>query len=142
VLPRTARAVLDCRMLPGHSPDETLRTLTEVVADDGVEIRPLISMRPSPPSPLTPEILQPIERITEELWPGVPVVPVMSVGATDSLRFRQAGIPMYGVSGLFLDIDDVRAHAPDERILVESFYDSQEFLYRLVRALTEQEKKL
>jgi acetylornithine deacetylase/succinyl-diaminopimelate desuccinylase-like protein len=135
VLPRTARAVLDCRMLPGDSPGETLRTLTEVVADDGVEIRPLISMRPSPPSPLTPEILQPIERITEALWPGVPVVPVMSVGATDSLRFRQAGIPMYGVSGLFLDIDDVRAHAPDERILVESFYDSQEFLYRLVRAL-------
>ncbi|HEX2091851.1 MAG TPA: hypothetical protein VHG28_05580, partial [Longimicrobiaceae bacterium] len=68
--------------------------------------------------------------------PGVPVVPVMGIGATDSLYFRHAGIPMYGVSGIFLDVDDVRAHNPDERISVQSYYEGQEFLYRLVRALS------
>jgi acetylornithine deacetylase/succinyl-diaminopimelate desuccinylase-like protein len=76
-----------------------------------------------------------VERITAALWPGVPVVPVMSVGATDSAHFRRAGIPMYGVSGLVLDIDDIRAYAPDERIAVRAFHESYEFLYRLVRAL-------
>jgi acetylornithine deacetylase/succinyl-diaminopimelate desuccinylase-like protein len=135
VLPQSARAVLDCRMLPGESPDEVQRTLEGLLGDEQLRLRPLILPRRSPPSPLTPEILEPIERITEDLWPGVPVVPVMSVGATDSLRFREAGIPMYGISGLFLDVDDVRAHAPDERITVQAFYECQEFLYRLVRAL-------
>lgn len=136
VLPPAARAVVDCRMLPDDAPGEVQRTLEEVVADDAIAVRPLIDARPSPPSPLVPEVMEPIERVSAEMWPGVPVVPVMSVGATDSLRFRAAGIPMYGVSGLFLDVDDVRAHAPDERILVESFYQSQEFIYRLVRAVT------
>lgn len=134
-IPQTARAVLNCRLLPGHSPDEVRRTLAEVVADGRIEIQPLIAAKPSPPSPLTSEVIGPIERITEEMWPGVPVVPTMGIGATDSLYFRQAGIPMYGVSGIFLDVDDVRAHAPDERILVQSFYDGHEFLYRLVKAL-------
>jgi acetylornithine deacetylase/succinyl-diaminopimelate desuccinylase-like protein len=70
------------------------------------------------------------------MWPGVPVVPIMGIGATDSLYFRQAGIPVYGVSGIFLDVDDVRAHGRDERINVQAFYEGQEFLYRLVRALS------
>jgi len=91
--------------------------------------------RPSPPSPLVPEVLEPIERITEQMWPGVKVLPVMSTGATDGLYLRREGIPVYGVSGLFGDMDDVRAHGQDERILIENFYQGQEFLYRLVRAL-------
>jgi acetylornithine deacetylase/succinyl-diaminopimelate desuccinylase-like protein len=136
VLPQTARAVVDCRMLPDESPADVQRALGEVIADPAIVVRALNPAKPSPASPLIPEIMEPIERITGEMWPGVPVVPVMSVGATDSLRFRAAGIPMYGVSGLFLDVDDVRAHAPDERILVDSFYESQEFLYRLLRTLT------
>ncbi|HEV2148472.1 MAG TPA: M20/M25/M40 family metallo-hydrolase [Longimicrobiaceae bacterium] len=134
-IPQAARAVVNCRLLPGITPEEVQRTLVEVIADERVEVRPLIAAKPSPPSPLVPEVLGPIERITAEMWPGVPVVPTMGIGATDSLYFRQAGIPMYGVSGIFLDVDDVRAHCPDERILVRSYYEGQEFLYRLVRAL-------
>ena len=70
-----------------------------------------------------PEIMEPIERITEAMWPGVPVVPTMLTGATDGLALRNAGIPTYGVSGLFGDVDDVRAHGQDERIGVEAFYE-------------------
>ncbi|MBV9773438.1 MAG: M20/M25/M40 family metallo-hydrolase [Gemmatimonadetes bacterium] len=134
-IPQTARAVVNCRLLPGESPDEVRRLLVETVADERVEVRPLVAAKPSPPSPLTPELMGAVERITEELWPGVPVVPTMGIGGTDSLYFRQAGIPMYGVSGLFFDVDDVRAHNPDERISVRSYFEGQEFLYRLVRAL-------
>lgn len=135
-IPQTARAVVNCRLLPGVSPTEVRRTLEEVVADPRVEVRPLVAAKPSPPSPLSPAVLDPVERITEEMWPGVPVVPTMGIGATDSLYFRQAGIPMYGVTGIFLDVDDTRAHAPDERIPVRSYFEGQEFLYRLVRALS------
>ncbi len=135
-IPQTARAVVNCRLLPGISPEEVQRTLVEVIADERVEVRPLVAAKPSPPSPLVREVMDPIERITAEMWPDVPVVPTMGIGATDSLYFRQAGIPMYGVSGIFLDLDDTRAHAPDERISVQSYYEGQEFLYRLVKALS------
>ena len=90
----------------------------------------------APPSPLTPNVLGLIERITEEMWPGVPVVPIMSTGATDGLYLRRAGIPTYGVSGIFSDVDDNRDHGQDERVLIESFYEGQEFLCRLVKALS------
>jgi acetylornithine deacetylase/succinyl-diaminopimelate desuccinylase-like protein len=73
------------------------------------------------------------------MWPGIPVIPTMSTGATDGLFLRKAGIPVYGVSGIFSDIEDIRAHGRDERILIESFFDGQEFLYRLVRALSSSE---
>jgi acetylornithine deacetylase/succinyl-diaminopimelate desuccinylase-like protein len=91
---------------------------------------------PSPPSPLTPELMRAVERVTHELWPGVPVVPTMSTGATDSRYLRAAGIPAYGTSGIFGDIDDIRAHGRDERILVRSLYESQDYLYRLVKLLS------
>jgi acetylornithine deacetylase/succinyl-diaminopimelate desuccinylase-like protein len=78
----------------------------------------------------------PVERLTQELWPGAPVVPTMSTGATDSLYLRNAGIPTYGVSGLFKDIDDNRSHGRDERMGVKDFYQGLEFLYRLVRMLS------
>ena len=77
--------------------------------------------------------MQPIDSVSKSLWPGLPVIPVMGTGATDSLYFRQAGIPFYGVSGLFTDIDDNRQHGKDERVGVKQLYDSQEFLYRLVK---------
>ena len=73
---------------------------------------------------------------TRIIVPTVPVVPIMGTGATDSLYFRQVGVPVYGVSGLFSDIDDNRAHGRDERLGVKEFYDGQEFLYRLVKALS------
>jgi acetylornithine deacetylase/succinyl-diaminopimelate desuccinylase-like protein len=80
--------------------------------------------------------MQPIEETTRSLWPSVPVIPIMGTGATDSLYLRQIGIPMYGVSGLFTDIDDNREHGKDERLGVREFYEGQEFLYRLVKALS------
>jgi acetylornithine deacetylase/succinyl-diaminopimelate desuccinylase-like protein len=135
-LPQLARATVNCRILPGEDPADVLRTLTRVVADERVRITPIADAKPSPPSPLVPDVMQPIERITSEMWPGVPVVPVMSTGATDGLYLRQAGIPVYGVSGLFGDIDDNRAHGRDERIAIESFHQGLDFLYRLVRALS------
>lgn len=136
-IPRTARAIVNCRLLPDESPEEILRTLQEAVGSEQVAVRVLGAPKPSPPSPLIAEVMEPVERITAEMWPGVPVIPVMGIGATDSLRLRRAGIPMYGVSGLFLDVDDVRAHAPDERIGVAEYFDGLRFLDRLVRALTQ-----
>src|SRR5262249_38756086 len=120
-LPQTARALVNCRMHPDDPPAWVEKTLIEVLADPRIAVTAVGEARPSPPSPLQPEILGPVERITSEMWPGVSVLPILSTGATDSLYLRRAGIPMYGVSGLFGDVDDVRAHGRDERILVGSF---------------------
>ena len=135
-LPQLARANVNCRIFPGHDPGDVQATLAELAAPFDVTVEPRGVVTPSPPSPLTDEVLGPIERITEEMWPGVLVLPVMGSGATDALYLRNAGIPVYGVSGLFVDMDDIRAHGRDERIGVESFFEGQEFLYRLVKALS------
>jgi acetylornithine deacetylase/succinyl-diaminopimelate desuccinylase-like protein len=135
-LPQRATANVNCRILPGDDPVAIQQTLSRVIANPGITISPVAAAKPSPPSPLRPEIMQAITRITEEMWPGVPVIPFMSTGATDGLYFRQAGIPIYGVSGLFGDMDDVRAHGRDERMGVKEFYDGQEFLWWLVNTLS------
>jgi len=135
-LPQTAKANVNCRMLPGELPEEVRKTLVGVVADEAITVTPVAPAKPSSPSPLKPEVMGPIERVTQQMWPGVPVVPVMGTGATDGLYLRRAGIPTYGVDGIFEDVDDTRAHGKDERIGVKQFYDGQEFLYRLVKALT------
>ena len=135
-LPQMARALVNCRILPQETAADVERTLRRTLADDQITLTPVAVSKPSPPSPLKPEIMQPIEQITQAMWPGVPVVPIMGTGATDSLFFRQVGIPVYGVSGIFDDIDDNRMHGRDERIAAKSLYDGQEFLYRLTRALS------
>ncbi len=135
-LPQLARANVNCRIFPGHDPADVQATLAGLAAPFDVTVEPRGNVTPSPASPLTDEVLGPIERITTEMWPGVLVLPVMSTGATDALYLRNAGIPVYGVSGLFVDMDDVRAHGRDERLGVESFFQGQEFLYRLVKALS------
>ena len=135
-LPQRAAANVNCRILPGEDPALVQQMLAKVVNNPKVTITPLDAAKPSPPSPLTPEIMQAITRVTEEMWPGVPVIPFMSTGATDGLYFRQAGIPIYGVSGLFGDMDDNRAHGRDERMGVKEFFDGQEFLWWLVNALS------
>ena len=135
-LPQTARATVNCRIFPGKDPKDVQRALQEAVADEAVRLSPVSPARPSLPSPLLPEVMGPIERITSDMWPGVPVVPTMSTGATDGLYLRNAGIPTYGVSGIFGDVDDARAHGKDERLLVSSFYEGREFLYRLLVALS------
>ncbi len=90
----------------------------------------------SPSSPLSPEVMKAIESVSDAMWPSVPVVPLMGTGATDSKYLRAAGIPMYGVSGLFEDMDDVRAHGRDERLGTRQFYEGLEFNYRLIKALS------
>jgi len=135
-LPQMARAVVNCRILPGTSLEEVPATIVRVLADDGIAVKPIAPAKPSPPSPLSPDIMGPVEEVTREMWPGVPVLPMMSTGATDSLYLRQAGIRAYGVSGLFGDVADNRAHGRDERMAVRSLYEGREFLYRLVKRLS------
>ena len=135
-LPQRARATVNCRVLPGESIAGVHNTLETVIGNDQVSVTRVNEATLSPPSPLTAEILGAIESITESMWPGVPVIPTMSTGATDGLYLRNAGIPVYGVSGLFGDINDVRAHGQNERILIESYFDGQEFLYRLTQSLS------
>jgi acetylornithine deacetylase/succinyl-diaminopimelate desuccinylase-like protein len=89
----------------------------------------------SPASPVIPEIMEPIRRITAEMWPGAIALPVMDPWTTDGVHFRLAGIPVYGVSAVFIDVDDNRSHGRDERVGVEAFYEGVEFMYRLIRAL-------
>ena len=135
-LPQTAKANVNCRMLPNHDPKDVLATLKRVVGNEQITIAPVKNFRPSPPSPLTPEVFGAIEALTAKMWPGVPVVPLMSTGATDAIPLRGGGIPVYGVSGIFGDIDDVRAHGRDERVLIQSYYEGLEFLYQLVKDVT------
>ncbi len=141
-LPQRAQATVNCRMLPGESVDAVLDTLVTVIGDAEVTITSIWEATPSSPSPLKPELLSAIEAVTEEMWPGVPVIPTMSTGATDGLYLRNAGIPAYGVSGLFSDINDNRAHGQDERILAESFFEGQEFLYRLMKRISKSDLAL
>jgi acetylornithine deacetylase/succinyl-diaminopimelate desuccinylase-like protein len=140
-LPQRAQATVNCRVLPGESIDAVHDTLETVIGNDKISITRAAPAQPSPPSPLTPEVLGAIEAITEDMWPGVPVIPTMSTGATDGLYLRIAGIPVYGVSGLFGDIDDVRAHGQNERIRIESYFEGQEFLYRLTKNLSREDIK-
>jgi len=138
-LPQTATANVNCRIVPTSNPREAREALMRVIADTGVAISETIALgdrADAIPSPLTAEIMDPVTAITGELFgPGVPVIPVMSTGATDGRILRSAGIPTYGVSGLFGDPNDSRAHGRDERMLVKSYYDGLEFLDRLVHRL-------
>ena len=137
-LPQRATAVVNCRILPGESPDSVRLTLERVIGDKRVTLKNVADARPSPASPLKPEIMGPIERVTAKMWPGVPVVPVMETGATDGLYFRKAGIPTYGVSTVFLDVDDIRAHGKDERIIVKEFDAGAEYALALLKAFVTQ----
>ncbi|MEP6573588.1 MAG: M20/M25/M40 family metallo-hydrolase [Gemmatimonadota bacterium] len=136
-LPQRARATINCRMLPGDSASTIQATLVRLVADSQVAVTLVNHPLPSPPSPLAPEILQPLQQVTTELWPGVPIVPEMETGATDGIFLRNLGVPVYGVSGVFLDVNDNRAHGRDERIGVKEYYDGAEYIYRLIRALAD-----
>ena len=135
-LPQLATAVVNCRIVPNVAPAKVREELLRVMGDTAVQIAEAPPLAPSAPSPLTAELMQPVEALTRQLWPGTPVIPQMSTGATDGRYLREQGIPTYGVSGLFGDMDDNRAHGRDERLLVKSFFEGHEFLSKLVRALT------
>ncbi len=134
-LPQMARAIVNCRLLPDERPADVVTAIRRVVGNDSVTVTVKDSAVPSPPSPLVPEVMGALKRVTAALWPGVPVIPNMETGATDGLYLRNAGVPVYGVSGVFLDADDIRAHGRDERIGVREYYEGAEFTYRFVKAL-------
>ena len=136
-LPQLATANVNCRILPGVPVNAVVAELTKVLADPGIQISIVDEATPSKPAVLRDDVMAATEAIVKSMFPGVPVVPVMSTGATDALWLRGVGIPIYGVDGLYEDIDDIRAHGRDERLGVTSFYEGQEFLYRLVKALSE-----
>ena len=133
-LPQLAAANINCRILPEDSVQYVETTLRQTIAD------PQVSMKAepdsaAPSSPLRPDLIKAIEHVDDSMWPGVALVPVMSTGATDGKYLREAGIPTYGVQGIFYDRDDVRSHGRDERIRVQAFYEGQTFLYDLVKTL-------
>ncbi|MEO8450552.1 MAG: M20/M25/M40 family metallo-hydrolase [Gemmatimonadota bacterium] len=132
-LPQRARANVNCRILPDEDPADVQRALARVINDPKVTITPEGEAKNSPPSPLTPALMSVLEGLSQEMWPGVPVIPTMSTGATDGVYLRNAGIPTYGVSGLFYG--DSNAHGMNERVPAEGFYRGFEFMYRLVKRL-------
>jgi acetylornithine deacetylase/succinyl-diaminopimelate desuccinylase-like protein len=135
-LPQSAKAIVNCRILPHDDPEAVDRELRSVVGEK-ITLNWVNKPLRSPASPLSAEVLGAVEALTQEMWPGTPVVPAMSTGATDSRFLRNAGIPVYGVSGLFVDPADNRIHGLDERVRVQQLYDSREFLYRLVKRLAQ-----
>jgi acetylornithine deacetylase/succinyl-diaminopimelate desuccinylase-like protein len=145
-LPQTARALVNCRILPGHTPEEIRVTLIRILADpkitvryisDAGEIQDVAPNQPSgAPVALKPEVMQPLEKIAHEMWPGIPVIPTMATGASDGVFTNAAGIPTYAVSGLAVDFDDVRAHGRDERLRVDSFFAGLDFYGRFLKALS------
>ena len=139
-LPGMAHANVNCRILPGHSPDEIQAMLVKVLDDPRIVVSRAAGLAgsglPNPPSPLRPDLMSALAKVANEMWPGVPIVPVMDAGASDGAISRAAGFPTYGLPGLFMDVDDDRSHGRDERIRVASFYDGVDFYYRLVKALS------
>ncbi|MFC3068996.1 M20/M25/M40 family metallo-hydrolase [Phenylobacterium soli] len=133
-LPQKASANVNCRILPDESVEATEATLAKVMAEPAVKLEPAGAKSPvSPPPPLTPQILGPAEKVAGELWPGVPLVPAMSTGATDGRFMLAAGVPTYGLSGMFGEPDGGGVHGLNERIRVRSLYEGREFLYRVVK---------
>ncbi len=144
-LPQTARANVNCRIFPGEDPEEVRKALERVANDPKVTVT-IVSQRSAdgkivpvvgvPPSPLPPEVMQALEKTLNASWSGVPLIATMSTGATDGRITRIAGIPTYGISCMFFDRNDIRAHGKDERLGVQDFYDGVDFSYKLIRELS------
>lgn len=145
-LPDMARANVNCRILPGHSQEQVRQQLIQLFNDpkltveyvyDNGDVTPTAPNRESaPPPPVREDVFAPLRAVAAELWPGIPVIPSMSAGASDSIYTTAAGIPSYGVGGVGVDYNDVRAHGRDERVRVEPFYKSVEFYYLYLTRLT------
>lgn len=147
-LPQRAQANVNCRIVPGHSAEEVRQTLLQVLADPKIAVGFVDSVgqlnehgserKSFPPPPLRPDVFQPLDRITAVMWPGVPVMPTMSTGASDGIYTTAVGLPTYGISGIAIDRSDIRAHGRDERLGVESYYTGVDFYYRYLKAVTSQ----
>jgi len=145
-LPQSATANVNCRILPGHSREQVREELVKILADPKVEVRYVANdgtvMDRAPeklgytPVKLRPDVMQPLEKVAGEMWPGAPVIPTMSTGASDGVYTNASGLTTFGISGIAIDMDDVRAHGKDERLGVQSYYNGVEFYYRFLKALT------
>jgi acetylornithine deacetylase/succinyl-diaminopimelate desuccinylase-like protein len=145
-LPQSATANINCRILPGHPREEVRQQLEKLIADPKVAIayvQPtggITATAPSDTAPapaaMPPAVLKPLEEVVGQMWPGLPIVPTMSTGATDGVYTRPAGMPTYAILGVAIANDDIRAHGKDERIPVKSFDDGVDFYYRFLKALT------
>jgi acetylornithine deacetylase/succinyl-diaminopimelate desuccinylase-like protein len=144
-LPQSATANVNCRILPSHTQEETRQQLMQILNDPKVTVsyvndaREVVDAAPDskalPPTELQPEVMQPLAKLVAQMWPGVPVIPVMETGASDGKFTSKAGLPTYGVNGIAIDIDDDRAHGKDERLGVDSYYRGVEFYYLYVKLL-------
>jgi acetylornithine deacetylase/succinyl-diaminopimelate desuccinylase-like protein len=134
-LPQSATAVINCRLLPVDKPEEVERTLNQVLADPKIKVSVMTPAKPVAYKPIDPKLLSVVTEATNKSWPGLSVIPQMSSGASDGIHLITAGIPTYGISGIFGDEDDVRAHGRDERVLVKSFDEAVDFMYTVVAAL-------
>jgi acetylornithine deacetylase/succinyl-diaminopimelate desuccinylase-like protein len=135
-LPQLAAANVNCRVLPEDSADYVRSTLERVIADGQVKLSIDGEVERGPASPMRQDLFRAASRLTDSMWRGVPALPIMVMGATDGLYLRVAGIPTYGIQGFFMDREDIRFHGRDERMPVQSFYEGQQFLYELVKALS------
>jgi len=146
-LPQSARAIVNCRILPGHSAEDVRLDLVRITADPAVAVRYIgdltgetadqapLAKSPAPVA-LRADVLAPLQSLAARFWPGAPVVPDMETGASDSRLTNAAGIPSFGFSALAIDRDDVRAHGRDERLRISAYYDGVDFYYRYLKALT------
>lgn len=133
-LPQRVRANINCRILPGVPVADVEREIVRVLADDSLSVHPVGDPGlASPAPPLTARITAPIRAVAATIWPGVPLVPTMTPGATDGRFLNASGVPTYGLSGLFHDADGSHAHGLNERLRVKSLLDGRRFLYELVR---------
>jgi len=135
-LPQRARATIQCRTLPEDSPATVQAILAKALADPAIKISVITPAAPGPESVPTPKITGKVEAVVRSMWPNLPLVPDMEPGASDSKYTRASGIPTFGITGMFSDIDDVRAHGRDERIGIDAFYQGVEFTYRLMKSFS------
>lgn len=147
-LPQMARANVNCRIAPGKSSEDIRQKLSEILADPKINVRYVgaigeVTDRGSErqsyaPPPLRPDVFEPLEKVVKEMWPGLPVIPTMSTGASDGIYTNAAGIPTYGIGGTSEERGDHRSHGKDERMEAESYYKGVEFYYRYLKAVTSQ----
>jgi acetylornithine deacetylase/succinyl-diaminopimelate desuccinylase-like protein len=145
-LPGRAEAVVNCRILPGHSKQEIRQELVKVFADSKIEVQYITNageildnipdQRSFAPPPPRPDVFGAITSVAAKMWPDVPVFPTMATGASDGVYTMAAGLPTYGVSGIEIERDDHREHGRDERVPAESFYGGVDFYYQFLKTLT------
>jgi acetylornithine deacetylase/succinyl-diaminopimelate desuccinylase-like protein len=133
-LPQRAGALINCRAFPGETADATRAALTTAINNTKVSITPVPPVRPiAKPPALDPKITGPANELARKYFPGVPILPTMSTGATDGIFLAAIGIPTYGIPGIFAEPDGNGAHGLNERLRVKSLYEGRDYLFDLVK---------